>query len=171
MFTDKQQQQFLIWFDNHLPLIVRAAKTYAADREDQDDLVQEILLQLWSSIPRFRGDAAETTWIYRVALNTALAWTRGQTRRRKRLKITLRETCQLPSTADEAIEDDVIAQLYDAIRQLPPADRSVVLMQLEGLSYDDMADVLGLTRNHVGVRLTRAKKKLAASLKGLIDDL
>ena len=137
-------------------------------------LFQEILLQLWSSIPNFQGNAKETTWIYRVALNTALVWRRTEKRKRKRFQAKfsdIRETFQARNDCNESSQNQhVLEQVYDAIRQLPKAESSIVLLYLDGLNYNEMADVLGISVSNVCVRLNRAKKKLAQLLKGLIDD-
>ncbi len=171
MSENTKNQLFAAWLSRFQPLVIRIAKAYAATQEDQDDLAQEILLQLWLSIPRFRGNATETTWIYRVSLNTVLAWRRGQVRQRKRFPIALVDPARLQARGRPLPQDNTVRQLYSAIRQLPPADTSVILMYLDGLSYDQMAEVLGITSNNVGVRIHRSKKKLAGLLKGLGDDI
>ena len=74
----EQETIFRRWLDAHLGLILKIVRGYAATPQDQDDLFQDVLLQVWSSIPAFRGEAKETTWIYRVAFNTSLAWHRGE---------------------------------------------------------------------------------------------
>ena len=142
--------------------------------QDQDDLFQDFLLQVWSSIPAFRGEAKETTWIYRVAFNTALAWRRGERRRREGhetfLKFDISPQVQ-PSHLDALPEQEIVAQLYAAIRQLPKVDASLALMHLDGLSYQEMAEVLGISENYIGVKLNRLRKQLADQLKGSDDEL
>ena len=142
-------------------------------REDQDDLFQEILLQLWRSIPGFNSKCNESTWIYRVGLNTALIWRREKTRKREKQHILLDLTQQSyieQNCGDSSQNSQVLDQLYDAIRLLSKTDSSILLMHLDGLSYDEMSDVFGISKSNVGVRLNRAKKKLAQLLKGLVDD-
>lgn len=170
----KQEKIFAGWFDKYKNLIFKIVRTYADSPDDQDDLFQDILLQLWLSIPAFEGNAKETTWIYRVALNTALVFRRGETRKRKRHRIKFLEITQQPNIkqdfSDPEQTEQIIDRLYDAIRRLSKTDGSLVLMHLEGLSYEQIGEVLGITINNVGVRLNRAKKSLAQLLKGLIDD-
>jgi len=174
MLTDKQGKLFKQWLGEHKGLMFKVVKAYAASPQDQDDLFQEILLQLWSSIPSFQGRAKETTWIYRVALNTALVWRRGEKRKRKRyhkLIIDFNGASDIQQSSCNPMRDSqILDQLYGAIRQLSKIDSSVVLMYLDGVSYDEMADILGVSKSNVGVRLNRAKRKLAQLLKGLIDD-
>src|SRR6478672_9219768 len=82
MTPQEQEATFRRWLDEHIGLILKVVRGCAASAQDQDDLFQDVLLNIWSSIPSFRGEAKETTWIYRVAFNTALAWRRGEKRRR-----------------------------------------------------------------------------------------
>ncbi len=164
---------FRRWLDAHLGLILKVVRGCAAP-QDQDDLFQDVCLQVWRSIPAFRGEARETTWIYRVAFNTALAWRRGERRRREGhdtfLKLEVLPQAQ-PSHAEALPEQEIIQQLYTAIRQLPKVDASLALMHLDGLSYADMAEVLGISENYIGVKLNRIRKQLAEQLKGAVDEL
>ena len=137
-------------------------------------MFQDVCLQIWQSILAFRGEATETTWIYRVAFNTALAWRRGERRRREGhetfLKFDVSPQTQ-PSHADALPEQAIVEQLYAAIRQLPKVDASLALMHLDGLSYQEMAEVLGISENYIGVKLNRVRKQLAEQLKGASDEL
>ena len=138
MLTDNPEQLFERWLTDHKKLIFKVVNAYEASPEQQEDLFQEILLQLWLSIPRFLGKAKETTWIYRVALNTAFVWRRGEARRRKRHRLLITHSIGTPDTQqkshDSASDHGVIFQVYAAIRELPKIDGSVVLLYLEGVS-------------------------------------
>ena len=153
---------------------MKVVRGCAGAPQDQEDLFQDVLLQVWSSIPGFRGEAKETTWIYRVAFNTALAWRRGERRRRERheafLKFDLSPLAHA-SHMDSLPEQEVVEQLYAAIRQLPKVDASLALMHLDGLSYQEMAAVVGISENYIGVKLNRIRKQLAEHLKGANDEL
>jgi RNA polymerase sigma-70 factor (ECF subfamily) len=170
MDEHRRSQIFAEWLDRHRGLVARVARVYADTLADQDDVAQEILMQLWASIPAFRGDARETTWVYRISLNVAMNWRRGQFRRRRRLPLSLIDPSELPA-AQSAEYTEAVDKLYIAIRRLHAADSSVLLMHLDGLSYGQIASVLGCTSNNVGVRLSRAKKRLAKMLEGLADEL
>ena len=173
MKNGRREAIFKQWLAQHKNLMLKIVRAYADLPSDQDDLFQEILLQLWISIPNFQQQAKETTWIYRVALNTALVWKRREIRKRKhqKHKIKLIEIeLKKPTPNHSGPDQQVLDQLYGAIRKLSKIDGSLVLMCLDGLSYQDMADVLGISKNHVGVKLNRAKKELAKLLEGLIDD-
>lgn len=174
MTAEEQESIFRRWLDEHLGLMFKVVRGCATAPVDQDDLLQDILLQIWSSIPSFRGEAKETTWIYRVAFNTALAWRRGERRRREGheafLKLDVSARTQ-PSPVDPAPDREIVERLYAAIRELPKVDASLALMHLDGLSYQEMAAVLGISENYVGVKLNRIRKQLAQQLKGATDEL
>ena len=172
--TRDRQAIFRRWFGQHQGLIYRVVRAYGRTPEDREDLFQDICLQLWCSVSKFEGKAKVQTWIYRVALNTALVWNRAKKkrRRRRRVMLDLTDVADPRLDADSAHGDDeIVEQVYAAIRELPKVDSSLVLMCLDGLSYREMADVLGISQNHVGVKLNRARKKLARMLEGLIDDV
>lgn len=175
MLADKREELLTRWLAEHKILVFKIAKAYAASPQDQDDLFQEILLQLWSSIPAFEGRSKEITWIYRVALNTALVWKRTESRKRKRYHRQLLDFGDVPNVQhvpDRPVADRrIVDRLYAAIRELPKIEGSIVLMYLDGLDYRQMAEILGLSTSNVGVKLHRAKKKLAKMLKELDDDI
>lgn len=126
------------------------------------------------SLPRYAGQAKPSTWIYRVCLNTALTWRRGVQRRERRREpdadIT-RLAADAATPAEAAGHQDLVEQLYAALQAMAPSDRALVLLMLDGLAYREIAEVTGLTENNVGVALTRARKRLAALLKGVTDEL
>ncbi|WP_337173797.1 RNA polymerase sigma factor [Paludisphaera sp.] len=154
---------FYRWLAEHGDAVLKVARAYTITDEDRRDLVQEILLQLWRSMPRFEGRAGELTWVYRVALNTALGWRRGERRRRARQRPFL-EFEDLPQTGPDgvqrAIRREVVERLHAAIRRLPKADAALVLLYLDDLSYRQIAEVLGISEGNVGVKLNRARKAL-----------
>src|ERR1700761_809684 len=127
MSAREQEEIFRRWSSAHLGLILKAVRGSAAAPQDQDDLLQDVLLQVWSSIPAFRGDAKETTWIYRVAFNTALAWRRGERRRRERheafVKFDISSRTQ-PSHLEALRGDEMVQRLYKAIQGLEKVDAS-----------------------------------------------
>jgi RNA polymerase sigma-70 factor (ECF subfamily) len=159
---------FESWLRQYSGVLYRIAQAYTRSAEDRDDLVQEILLQLWRSLPRFAGKSSPSTWIYRVALNTALAWNRSDTRRRWRLS-PLIEADNIPSADPDSgaalHSAEVVRRLYDAIHSLSKVDAALVLLYLDDLSYREIAEVLGISEGNVGVKLNRARKQLAELMK------
>ncbi len=165
---------FRQWLEEHRGIVVKVARAYTTSAADAADLQQELLLQLWISQSSFAGQAKPSTWIYRVCLNTALTWRRGNTRREKRLEPTP-DFAHVPgstaSPAERAGERELLEQLYAGIRALPDFDRALVLLSLDGLAYRAMAEITGLNENQVGVALTRARQRLAQLMKGVTDEL
>ena len=174
MQIETQRKIFKQWLNDYSKLIFKVVRAYTVLPQDQEDLFQEILIHIYSAIPGFRGEAKETTWIYRISLNTALTWSRNEKRKRKRFKNDILDVQEVPavkSDSDDPLQNEqILNQVYDAIRQLPKSDSSIVLLYLDGLSYDEISEIIGISKTNVGARLNRAKKKLVQLLKGLIDD-
>ena len=166
-----QEHVFEDWLSRHGAIPVKIARAHAAVRADQDDLYQEILLQLWVSIPSFQGGCKASTWVYRVALNTAFAWLRGE--RKHAGKVALSSIPELAADndtgADASDRDGLLDRLYAEVRNLPGVDPSLMLLHLDGMSYRDMAEVIGISVNHVGVKLNRIKKQLAVAMEDCGD--
>lgn len=144
--------------DRHQALVFKVVRAYARNREDQEDLFQEIVTQLWTSIPKFRAESSETTWIYRVALFRAMSWTRKEKRRREGWNL-LRDA-ELIIRDESRNEDSRLIWLYEKIHQLPEVERSLSLLLLDGYSYKEMANILGLSESNIGVKINRIKKTL-----------
>jgi RNA polymerase sigma-70 factor (ECF subfamily) len=163
------ESRFKQWLVEHSGAVLRVARAYTYSADDCQDLAQEILLQVWRSLPQFEGRASAATWAYRVALNTALTWQRDQRRRHDR-QLPIVDLQSLSASggdsADEAANRELVERMYAVIRELPKSDAALVLLYLDGLTYREMAEVLGISDNHVGVKLNRAKQKLAKRLKG-----
>lgn len=169
------EARFKVWLEEHRGIFHRIARAYAATEADQADLFQEMAAQLWRSLPGFREQCRPVTWVYRVCLNTALGWQRGQ-RRRNTLVARDGEPLEHARSAEPRPgwtqeNEELLAQLYGRIRALPAGERSLVLLSLDGLSYREISELTGLKENHVGVVLTRARQKLADELKEVRDEL
>ncbi|MBI2512046.1 MAG: sigma-70 family RNA polymerase sigma factor [Opitutae bacterium] len=157
MTASAQESLFRAWLAAHAAIPRKISRVYAPG--DHDDLHQAMLVQLWRSLPRFNGQCAATTWIYRVCLNTALTWRRDEARRTRWL--ASEPASDVPATAPDGENTERIARLYAAIHQLAAADRTLVLLLLDQLPYSEIAEITGLTPNAVGARLTRARARLA----------
>jgi RNA polymerase sigma-70 factor, ECF subfamily len=165
MQPTKQKAVFDSWLATYKGVFFKVIRAYASRRQDQEDLFQEIATQVWVSIPSFDGNAAPSTWIYRVALNTAISWSRKELRRRDGTHVLegAAPALQPPSLA----VDPRLDWLYEQIAQLNEIDRSLTLLLLEGFSYQEMADALGMSESNVGVRIHRIKAHLTSeSTKG-----
>jgi RNA polymerase sigma-70 factor, ECF subfamily len=168
MADKKLEAVFQDWLVQHGVTVLKVARAYARTAEDCQDLAQEILLQMWRSVPLFEGRAAASTWVYRVALNTALSWRRKERRREARQQPLLTVeglAASGPGSAEQVAKREVVERVYRAIRQLAETDAALVILYLDDLSYRQMAEVLGISESNVGVKLNRAKKALSELLK------
>jgi RNA polymerase sigma-70 factor (ECF subfamily) len=173
--ADPHEQRFADWLQTHAGILRQLSRAYAPEPADEAELHQEMLVQLWRSVPRFRAEAKPSTWIYRVCLNTGLTWQRSAKRRVAQVAAepTRWEQETAPETGPAETEEraDLMDALMRAVRALPPGERSVVVLALDGLSYREIGEVTGMTENHVGVTLTRARQKLARNMKEVSHEL
>lgn len=148
--------------------ILRVCRVYAWNAADQDDLYQEILFQIWRGLPTLKEKQFANTWLYRVAINTAISFVRKRASSSDRVvhfgHADLARTIESQQATTEDT-DDRMANLYSAIYKLDPLEKALVTLFLEDLSYEQMAEATGITANNVGVILHRAKKKLSSLMK------
>lgn len=141
-------------------LIYKVCRIYAYTDEDRKDLFQEIVIQLWRAYPKFRGQSSFSTWLYRVAINTAISGLRKQ----KSGFITSYEPAALPVNASDenyaAVEEEQLRLLYKAIEQLTQIEKAIVMLYMEDRSYDEMEDILGINQGTIRVKMNRIKQKL-----------
>lgn len=142
----------------HQGLIHKICIMYENDRDVRDDLFQEIVFQLWKSFSSFRGEAKITTWMYRIALNTAISGFRKQTRNVK--TEDLKELHLNISDSREYDGEEDIQRLHWAIRQLSEIERAIIMLALDDVPYEEIAETIGITQNNVRVRMNRIREKL-----------
>ena len=149
------EKQFLQLIDQHQAIIHKICRLYRDIEEDREDLFQEIVYQLWKSFPTFANRSKFSTWMYRIALSTAIA-----TFRKKKPRIIY--TMEFPEAAESSGKTNELQErLLAAIKQLDPADKALILLYLEDLNYKEIAEVAGITENNVGVKLNRIKIKIS----------
>ncbi|NJM24844.1 MAG: sigma-70 family RNA polymerase sigma factor [Bacteroidia bacterium] len=148
---------FLLEINQHIGIVHRVCNVYFwDDPAEREDVFQEVLYQLYKSYDQFGGKSKFSTWMYRVALNTAI--THFRKRKRKPPTEQLLPSHDAPVERDE--RDERIQQMYAAIETLSRLDKAIVLLYLDDLSYDEIADVTNLSKVNVGVRLVRIRKML-----------
>lgn len=155
------EKQFLTLIDGHQGIIHKVCRLYRDSPEDQEDLFQEIIYQLWRGIPSFKGEAKVSTWIYRVALNTAIAAFRKK-------KPEIEYTIALPDLLEEPQSEELALRqerLFAALKQLDESEKAIITLYFEQLSYQQIAEVTGINENYVGVKLNRIKNKIQKLLK------
>jgi RNA polymerase sigma-70 factor (ECF subfamily) len=140
------------------PMIYKICRVYSTS-EDFDDLYQEILISVWKSLPSFQGRSKLSTWLYRVALNKAMTYQRDQKKYNSKVSIDLTVEMQ-EQESDYQEKEQQIKRLYNAISQLKKTERSIALLYLDEKTYEEIAEITGLTTSNVGVKINRLKKKL-----------
>jgi RNA polymerase sigma-70 factor (ECF subfamily) len=159
VLDSERDRIFNDWLADHKGILFKVVHAYAFEHADRQDLFQEIVIQIWRSVDAFLGESSVPTWMYRVALNTAIAWTRKEDRH-QRGKQPLAVVEGLLTTASAA-PDPRVDWLYRQIAQLKDIDRSVALLMLDGFSYKEIAAIVGITESNVGVKINRIKSALA----------
>lgn len=155
----EDEKRFIQLINEHQGLIHKVCIMYETDRDIRNDLFQEIVLQLWRSFSSFRGESKITTWMYRIALNTAISGYRKQTRLVKTEDLRdLHLNLSDQSTADPVEEN--VQRLHQAIHQLSEIERAMIIMALEEIPYEEIAETIGITQNNVRVRMNRIREKL-----------
>ena len=154
----EEEKKFISLINEHQGLIHKVCIMYENDPDVRNDLFQEIVLQLWKSFSSFRGEAKITTWMYRIALNTAISGFRKQTRNVKTEDLKELHMNISDAWADDREED--IQRLHSAIRQLSEIERAMIMMALEEIPYEEIAETIGITQNNVRVRMNRIREKL-----------
>jgi len=158
---DNLANEFLAVVHENQRIIYKVCKTYRHSREDQEDLFQEIVYQLWKSYPSFEGASKISSWMYRIALNTAIAIYRKQ-------KLPVDYVDKMPEQmhADRQVPiSENEERLFDALRRLNDTEKALISLYLEGFSYEEIAAITGITETNTGVRLNRIKNKLKQILK------
>lgn len=152
-----EEKEFIELITNHQRIIYKVCNLYAQSHTDKEDLFQEITLNAWKGIRNFKGDSLFTTWLYRVALNTALTFKRKENRQRK----VENAVDSLAFSHDQQPEaDEQLAAMHKAINALSDIDKALITLYLDDYNYNEMGNVLGITANNVAVKMNRLKKKL-----------
>jgi RNA polymerase sigma-70 factor (ECF subfamily) len=158
------EKEFLDMINNHKGIIYKVCHLYGKEKNYKEDLFQEIVLQLWRSFPSFRKESLLTTWMYRVALNTAISQFRKDVKEPERQSLSKAEF-QIPEIAFPQDENSQTALLNQAIQQLTRIEKALVMLYLEEKSYREISDIMGITQSNVGVKLNRIKIKLEKIIK------
>lgn len=157
--TDDLARQFSEQIYNHLGIVHKICRTYKKDPDDRDDLFQEIVFNAWKSYPKFEGRAKFSTWLYRVALNTALYQNRKDKFFGKKVELELAQH-HVAETADDNTD-----LLWIAVNKLDELEKSVVVLYLEELPYREISEITGLSENNIAVKLNRIKSKMKKILE------
>ena len=164
MTTPELQEKFQIVVDQHKKILYKVCNSYCRNRDDRDDLAQEIIVQLWRSFGKFDERYRFSTWMYRIALNVAISFYRRENRR---TRYVISDEEHLLEAIDETKNQPAeIRLLYEFIEGLDPLNKALVLLYLDGNNYQEIAEVLGISETNVATKISRLKSKMKQEFRG-----
>ena len=158
------EKKFIELVNDYRALIFKVCNLYCRDPESCRDLFQEVVLQLWKSYASFRKESADSTWIYKVALNTAISNLRKENRSPHKKPLDLEEL-EIPDLSTATDENESRMLLHLAIDRLSEIEKAIIMLYLDEKSYDEISEIIGISTSNVGVRLNRIKNKLNKTIK------
>ncbi len=160
MSSGNINQEFITFVDSYRKLIYKVCRIYCRDNAQTRDVEQEILAQLWMSFPKYNSAYRPSTWIYRIALNTAISYYRREKKHRTNHVEIDQSVFQLVAEQDNHELEEQIKQLYHVMEGFPELDRALLLLYLDDNSYEEIAQVLGITVTNVATKISRLKQRL-----------
>jgi RNA polymerase sigma-70 factor (ECF subfamily) len=154
-----QEKEFISKIEQHKGILFKISKMYMTEKDDRDDLFQEITYQLWKAFPGFRGDSEFSTWLYRIALNTAIIFLKSEKRRSFITNEDFSNQMIVQEDYDYRKEDRLV-EMYKAIHQLNSIDKAFIFYYLEDFSGKQIAEQMGISEGNARVKMNRAKTKL-----------
>jgi len=157
---------FLNTVESNKDRIFRICRFYTADNEDPKDLFQDVLLNLWKSLPSFKNQSNIDTWVYRITINICLRAKQFSDKKQKHfVKLESINIQNLEDTIAPNENEKLFIKLSESIKRLEGIEKSIILLHLEGVSYKEIAQVFGLTENHIAVKIKRTRSKLLTLMK------
>jgi RNA polymerase sigma-70 factor (ECF subfamily) len=164
MAIPELQERFQTAVDQHKKILYKVCNSYCGNRDDRDDLAQEIIIQLWRSFGKFDERYRFSTWMYRIALNVAISFYR---RENTRTRYVISDEQHLLEAIDEAKDQpEEIRFLHEFIDGLDPLNKALVLLYLDGNNYQEIAEVLGISETNVATKISRLKSKMKQEFRG-----
>lgn len=166
MTENKQKDLFLDILEKNIGIIIKISGAYTNSVQDKEDLINDITLELWKSFGRFKGESKISTWIYRVALNTSMNFNRKKKSDRLYFPADLNqfENANWITEPPDSSHSEI---MYRCIEELNQLNKAIILLYLDGNSYDEISEITGISRTNVGTRISRIKEQIKnmASLK------
>ena len=159
MATRLFEEQFLKDIEENIGIIIKIARVYAKNSQDREDLINDIVLELWKSYQRFKGNSSISTWIYRVALNTSMNYKR----KRKNDDLLFFTDFKNVDNNKWLIEDDNSSEtqiLFQCIEELNEINKAIILLYLDGKSHEEISEITGVSKSNVGTRIGRIKEQI-----------
>lgn len=160
---ESKEKEFLSRIETHKGILYKVSKMYMDNRDDQDDLFQEIVCQLWKAYDTFKGESQFSTWMYRVAINTSIVFLKKEKRKVDKYEIASENIKE--DESDSHIKESQIEHFYKAVQKLDKIDKAIIFYQLEGFSHKEIGENLGISEGNARVKLNRAKEKLKEIIK------
>lgn len=160
---ESKEKEFLSRIETHKGILYKVSKMYMDNRDDQDDLFQEIVCQLWKGYDTFKGESQFSTWMYRVAINTSIVFLKKEKRKVDKYDIVSENIKE--DEDDSHIKETQIEHFYKAVQKLDKIDKAIIFYQLEGFSHKEIGENLGISDGNARVKLNRAKEKLKEIIK------
>nr|WP_309846764.1 RNA polymerase sigma factor [Flavobacterium sp. 2755] len=159
----EREQEFLNRIESHKGILYKVSKMYMDTHDDQQDLFQEIICQLWKSYDSFRNESQFSTWMYRVAVNTAIVFLKKEKQKVDKYEIASENVKE--EEGDSQIKENQIEHFYKAVQKLEKIDKAIIFYQLQGFSHKEIGENLGISEGNARVKLNRAKEKLKEIIK------
>ncbi|MDR7211209.1 RNA polymerase sigma factor [Flavobacterium piscis] len=159
----EKEQEFLNRIESHKGILYKVSKMYMDNYDDQQDLFQEIVCQLWKSYDTFRNESQFSTWMYRVAVNTAIVFLKKEKRKVDKYEIASENIKD--DEGDSHVKESQLEHFYKAVQKLQKIDKAIIFYQLEGFSHKEIGENLGISEGNARVKLNRAKEKLKEIIK------
>ena len=164
MTIPERHERFQTLVEEHKRILYKVCNSYCRNRDDRDDLAQEIAVQLWRSFDTFDERARFSTWMYRIALNVAISFYRRESTRTSSLQTV--DMCLLEESTDTASQPEEILLLYQFIGRLDLLNRGLLLLYLDGYGYREIAEMLGISETNVATKINRLKQTMKAEFSG-----
>ncbi len=158
-----ESEQFLTVFQENLGIVLKIARAYTSNRQDKEDLINNIALELWKSFKHFNGNAKISTWIYRVALNTSMNYKRKKKKDSLFFSLNdLKKEDNYPWLQEQDHSPDLDI-LYQCIEELNEINKAIILLYLDGNSHEEISEITGISKTNVGTRISRIKEQIKNS--------
>jgi len=151
-------ERFISLLEKHVGIVLKISKAYTNTVQDREDLINDIAYEMWKAFPNFKGRSKVSTWLYRIALNTAMNYNRTTRKKRNFIQSAIEIYSNEP--ASEADSDPQIELLYDWIAELDEFNKALILLYLDGHKHDEIAEITGISKTNVGTRISRIKEQL-----------
>jgi len=151
-------ERFISLLEKTLGIILKISKAYTSTEQDKEDLINDIAYEMWKSFPKFEGKSKLSTWVYRIALNTAMNYRRNTRKNREFIRSAIEIYTNEP--LNETDVNPQIELLYDCIAELDEYSKAIILLYLDGYKHDEIAEITGISKTNVGTRISRIKEQL-----------